>query len=297
MSLPERKLSKRALELLDASDEERIKHIDKEVFISYKRAKEILDEMEELLAQPKTNRMSNILIVARSNNGKTELLKEFAKRHPVEDRQYYDTICAPVVYVQSPPGPSEHIFLDKFLMMLGAPLRENDSADRKLMQVMEILPRIQTKLLLIDELNALLAGSVIKQRYFLNMLKYLSNDLHIGIIAAGTREAEYAVNSDDQIKSRFPVRILPRWKEDNEFRKLLSSFEHILPLKQPSEIYKGEIASMLYGKSEGVIGEAAKIIRSAAKHAIQTKVERITMDVIAQCSYVLHKREDSSEAI
>lgn len=297
MITPIRKLSDRATELLGTSDEERLAHIDKPVFISYEHAAGILAEMEDLLSHPKTNRMPNMLIVGRSDNGKTEILKEFLTRHPAEDRRELDTIYAPVVYIQSPPGPTEHIFLNKFLMMLGATAQPNDSADRKLMQLLDIMPRIQTKILLIDELSALLAGSVTKQRFFLNMLKYLSNELQISIVAAGTVEAEYAVRSDAQIKSRFPSRILPRWKENKDFRSLLYNFEYVLPLKQPSEIYKGELAGKLYGLSEGVIGEVAKILRSAAKQAIKTGEERITMDVIAQCPYVMRKEDGNIDSV
>lgn len=297
MSSEKRQLSKRALELLDASDEERLIHIEKPVFIPYKHASDILDEMEELLVHPKTNRMPNLLILARSDNGKTELLKEFLKRHPAEERKEFDSIYAPVIYIQSPPGPSEHIFLDKLLMTLGAPVRMNDASDRKLMQLLDILPRIQTKILLVDELNALLAGSSTKQRFFLNMLKYISNDLQICIVASGTLEAQYAINSDAQLKSRFPTRALPRWQEGAKFKQLLYNFEYVLPLKEPSEIYRGEIPAKIYGLSDGVIGDVAKIVRSSAKYAIKHKEERITLNTITQCDYVTRKSYLSEDEI
>lgn len=294
MNSEDRKLSERAAALLNATDAERLEHIDKPVFIPYKRASDLLDEMEDLLNHPKTNRMPNMLIVGRSDNGKTEILKEFLTRHPAEDRREFDTVYAPVIYVQAPPGPNENVFLDKMLMMLGTSVRRNDAPDRKLMQLMDILPQIQTKILMIDELNALLAGSVTKQRFFLNMLKYMSNDLKISIVAAGTPEAEYAIGSEPQFKSRFPLRPLPRWQEGQDFRKLLYNFEYVMPLRQPSEIYKGEIPGKLYGLSEGVIGEVAKILRSAAKHALKTKEERITMEVIAGCPYVARKGDSGA---
>lgn len=297
MNSPARKLSDRATALLDASNEERLEHIDKPVFIPYERASEILAEMEDLLDHPKTNRMPNMLIVGRSDNGKTEILKEFLARHPAEDRREFDTVYAPVIYVQAPPGPTENIFLDKMLMLLGVSVKRNDAPDRKLMQLMDILPQIQTKILMIDELNALLAGSVTKQRFFLNMLKYLSNELKISIVAAGTPEAEYAIGSEPQFKSRFPLRPLPRWKEGDDFKKLLRNFEFVMPLRQPSMIYKGELPGKLYGLSEGVIGEVAKILRSAAKHAIKTGEERITMEVIAGCTYVARKEKQNEDPL
>lgn len=292
-----RKLSERALQLLNASDDERIEHIDRSVFIPYPKAVELLAEMEDLLVHPKTNRMPNMLIVGRSDNGKTEILREFLKRHPAEDRRECDAAYAPVVYIQSPPGPSEHIFLNKMLIMLGVTPRQNEASDRKLMQLMEILRRVQTRVILIDELNALLAGSVTKQRFFLNMLKYLSNELQISIVAAGTQDAAQAVRSDVQIESRFPQRLLPRWQENDAFRRLLSSFEYVLPLKEVSQIHRGEVARRLYGLSEGVIGELAKTLRSAAKHAIRTGIERISIEIIETCPHVARRADTTADAL
>lgn len=297
MNTETRKLSKRAHELLGATDEERLMHIDKPIFIPYPRAAEILSEMEDLLSHPKTNRMPNMLILGRSNNGKTEILREFLKRHPAEDRAELDTAYAPVIYVQAPPGPSEHLFLNKILMLLGIVVKQNESPEKKLAQVLQVLEGVQNKVLLVDELNALLAGSVTKQRFFLNMLKYISNELNISIVAAGTVAAQQAVQSDDQIKSRFPSRALPLWQEGESFRKLLYNFEYVLPLKQESTIFKGEMPSKLYGLSGGTIGELANILRSAAKHAIQFGAERITMDVIKECAFVARKGKANGEVI
>ena len=295
--MEKRKISARTKGLLDASCEDRIEHINNAVFIPYARAADILSEMEDILEHPKVNRMPNMLILGRSNNGKTEILREFLKRHPAEDRAEYDQAYAPVIYIQAPPGPSEHIFLNKLFMMVGAPVRQNDSSDRKLMQLVEILRGVQTKILMVDELNALLAGSVTKQRFFLNMLKYLSNDLQISIVAAGTAAARNAVNSDDQIKSRFPTRILPRWQEDRSYRELLYNFEYVLPLKMPSNIYKGELARKIFGLSEGVIGETATLLKSAAKYAIEMEEEKITMDILKNCSYIARKTMSDEEII
>lgn len=292
-----RKLSTRALELLDASDEVRIAHIDNEIFIPYPRAAEILAEMEDLLVHPKVHRMPNILIIGRPDNGKTEILHEFLKRHPAEDRREMDVVYAPVVYIQAPPGPNEDMFLNKLLMMLGVEIRRNDTPAGKLEQLIEMLRRVQTRVLMIDEVNSLLAGSATKQRFFLNMIKYMSNDLQISIVPAGTADAQQAFRSDPQILSRFPPRILPRWQQGGNFQKLLFSFEYLLPLRSQSDIHKSEVASVLYGLSEGVIGHLAKIIRSAAKHAINLGTEKITVDIIKACPFVERGGNANAEII
>lgn len=276
-------LSEKAQNIADAPDLERIHYINQRFFIPYQRAQELLDEMEDLLIHPKTNRMPNLLIVARSNNGKTEILKEFLMRHPPEDRITSDKIHAPVIYIQSPPGPSEDVFLHKALQALWAPVKVTDSSAKKLNQLIDLLDRIGVKMLLIDELNSLLAGSVTKQRLFLNMLKYIGNELKIPIVTAGTAEAKQAVTTDKQLESRFPTRALPRWKWGKEFRRLLASFEHVLPLKEPSHLSDTRLGKYLYGTCEGVIGDLSTVLRSAAEEAITTGKEMIDVESIKTC--------------
>ncbi|MCG7879348.1 MAG: TniB family NTP-binding protein [Candidatus Thiodiazotropha taylori] len=290
-------LSENAQSMADAPDDERIRYINQRVFIPYQRARELLDEMEDLLVHPKTNRMPNLLIVARSNNGKTEILKEFLKRHPPEDRITSDRIYAPVIYIQSPPGPSEDVFLHKALQALWAPVRISDSSARKLNQLIDLLDRIEVKMLLIDELNALLAGSLTKQRFFMNMLKYIGNELKIPIVTSGTREALQALATDEQLKSRFPMRALPRWKWGKDFRRLLASFEHILPLKEPSHLSDIHLGKYLYGTCEGVIGGLATVLRSAAEEAISSGEERIDEEIIKKCKAVVRESELNVEEI
>jgi hypothetical protein len=290
-------LSSKAKEIVEASVETRLEYINQRFFIPYSRAQEILDEMEDLLVYPKTNRMPNLLIVARSNNGKTEILKEFLKRHPPVDRVTKDRIDAPVVYIQSPPGPTEDVFLHKALQAVWAPVKVNDSPGRKLNQLIDMLERLEVKMLLIDEINALLAGSVTKQRFFLNMVKYIGNELGIPIVTAGTVDAQQALATDAQLKSRFPVRALPRWSWGKDFRRLLASFEFILPLKGASQLSDLHIAKYLYGLSEGVIGELATILRSATQEAISSGKEKIDEGVINRCKVILRNKQWKNEEI
>lgn len=287
-----RTLSPATEALLTASDEDRIQAIDQNKFLVYGKALELLKEMDELLDHPKTYRMPNLLIVARSNNGKTEILRKFLDRHPVEERPDMDCTYAPVVYVQCPAGPTEHVFLNAALSKLGVPLLPSASADRKLLQLIDVLKALNTKVLLIDELNSLLAGGGLRQRYFLNLLKYLSNELQLSIVAAGTQEALHAIRTDEQISNRFPVRVLPRWQMGADFKQLLRTFESTLPLRQPSRLDSEAIAGKLYGYSEGLIGELARTIKNAAKHAIATGAEQITEDIINSCPNSLRRAQD-----
>ena len=90
------------------------------------------------------------------------------------------------------------------------------------------------KMMIVDEVHHLLAGTVREQRQSLNQLKFLSNELRMPVIALGTSEALYAMQADPQIASRFEPFALPRWRESAALREFVVSFGRLLPLHLPS---------------------------------------------------------------
>jgi hypothetical protein len=141
-------------------------------------------------------------------------------------------------------------------------------------------------MLLVDEINSILAGSVPRQHAFMVALKRLSNDLEIPIGLFGTNEALRATDSDLQIASRFPPLNLPNWKYDNEFTDFLATYETTIPLKLSSNLESEALAAVIFDLSDGTIGGIVKLLRSAAAYAIKTGTEKITEDVLKKCGYV-----------
>lgn len=294
----DRSLSPRALELLHAPADVRIEHIRRPVFIPYGVATALLAEMAALLEHPQTNRMPNLLLVGRSNNGKTELLKEFRRRYPAEERLNEDAIYAPVVYVECPPGPNDSMFLDQALKTLGIDPKSSAGPKDKIEALATQLIKVKTKVLLLDELNSILAGSVTKQLLLLTTIKYLSNQTKISIVAAGTAAALQAIATDTQLESRFPVRLLKRWKDaDRDFRQLLASFEYILPLRKASNLSKLQTAKLIYGLTEGVLGDVAKLIRDSAVAAVLSGEEALTEDILRSCAAIGRPTQDDINAL
>ena len=76
------------------------------------------------------------------------------------------------------------------------------------------------------------------------------------------------IRSVSSVENRFPPTVLPRWQTDNEFRKLLASFEKIIPLKYPSDLQSSSIlTSKLLTRSEGTIGELKMLLAAASTDA------------------------------
>lgn len=279
-------LSPGTAKALALSDAERIERIRSPRWIGYPRAKAILDKLEDLLTYPKMHRMPNLLIVGDTNNGKTMLVERFKKAHPAFDNPGGEGITVPVLVIQAPPVPDEGRFYNTILEALFAPFKPNDRVDRKQAQTIKLLRYVGLKVLIIDEIHHILAGNLNKQRAFLNVIKYLGNELQISIVGVGTKDAFRALQTDPQLSNRFEPAVLPLWKFDDDFLRLLKSFEMLLPLKEPSHLYETNLATTLFSMCEGQIGELAKLLTDAAVLAVQKGQERIDLKLLKSCGWV-----------
>lgn len=144
----------------------------------------------------------------------------------------------------------------------------------------------------------MLAGNSLRQKWFLNVIKYLGNELKIPIVAVGTQDAFNALSTDPQVANRFEPAVLPRWHYDREFLRLLMSFEQVLPLRKESHLVDSAIANRLFGMSEGTIGELSPLVNRAAVRAIRTGAERITLKLLEDLKWTApSKRREEAYAI
>lgn len=271
--------------ILEMTDDERTLWIGRPRWIGYSRAQELLSKLEDLLRTPRQVRMPNMLLIGDSNNGKTSLVSAFLKRHPVDENVSGDHIIAKVMFIQAPPAPSEDGLYAEILSTLFKKLPTSSIAARR-KRAIDVMREVELKVLIIDELHNLLAGTSVKQQHFLNVIKYLGNELQISIVGCGTSDLLRAVSIDPQIQNRFTPHLIPKWKADKDYRTLLKSFETVLPLKQASDLHAPEMAKKLLAMSEGTIGELSTLLNAAAIYAINEGVEQITQDVLNSCGYI-----------
>lgn len=279
-------LNHSAIEALELSNADRIVKIRSERWIGYPKAKQALAKLEDLLIYPRTHRMPNLLIVGDTNNGKTMLVQRFTNLHPAIDNPSGEGIQAPVILVQAPPVPDEGRFYNAILELLFAPYRPSERVDKKQFQAIKLLRYVGLRVLIIDEIHHILAGNMNRQKAFLNVIKYLGNELQISIVGVGTKDAFRALQTDPQLSNRFEPVTLPRWEMDHDFQRLLASFERMLPLKLASNLSRQDMASRLYAMTEGYIGELSRLLSEASVLAIHSEAESISVKILQQVDWM-----------
>lgn len=78
-------------------------------------------------------------------------------------------------------------FYQEILRAMSAPLPSDrrNSRDQFRETALRVLQAVQTRVLIVDEINSALEGSANEQRAFLQPLRSLSNQLSLAIICAG----------------------------------------------------------------------------------------------------------------
>ena len=274
--------------LADEGNEQRIRRIRTDRWIAYARAETALSTIEDLLSFPQRTRMPNLLLVGPTNNGKTMIVEKFRRSHlPVDASAAANGIASiPVLKVQMPPGPDEHRFFGAILDALGLPTVPNDRTAHRQDAAVRWMRTTAVRLLVVDEVHNLLSGTGTQQRRFLNLLRWLGNELQIPLVAVGTAEALRALQSDDQLANRFEPFALPPWRDGKEYRRLMSTLEAVLPLRRPSGLADPALAQKILTAAEGILGEVLAIVTRAAVVAVTSGTEAISSKTIEEIGFM-----------
>jgi hypothetical protein len=263
---------------------ERLRYVRADRWIAYPRAAAAIERLEMLLAWPAKQRMPNLLLIGPTNNGKSMIIEKFRRTHPPVPHPDREQI--PVLVVQMPSEPSVGRFYTALLAALGAPLRPRTYRLADLEQlVLALLRACEVRMLVIDELHNVLGGRSNQRREFLNLLRFLGNELRIPLVGVGIRDAYLAIRSDDQLENRFAPLTLPQWEPDADTCSLLASFAASFPLRRPSPIATPEMAAYLLGRSEGTIGELTGLLTAAVVAAIESGEEAINQRTLLLAPY------------
>ncbi|KPY50381.1 transposase [Pseudomonas savastanoi pv. retacarpa] len=264
----------------------RIDFLYEQRWIGYPAAQKLIDLMHHLMTVPKRPRMPNLLVVGSSNNGKTTIIERFVTLH---SKGYVDSDgCSvkPVISVEAPPSADERSLYCAILEKFWTPYRPTDVVPKLRFQVIHQMRNNQVRLFIIDEFHSMLAGTAIKQREIMNVIKLLCNEFVIPVVGVGTEDAVRVLHTDPQHASRFDVFPLRNWELNVDFQRFLKGFESVLPLREPSGLAHPDLASLLHTISQGNTGDLHRLLIECATEAMRSGKEKIDADIIKSKSWV-----------
>ena len=268
-------------------DAERIAWIRSDRWLDLDQARLALARLEDLLAYPPRDRMPCLLLYGDTGMGKTKIIRKFLRGHPARFDQGAGVTTMPVVAMQMPAEPIERDVYSDLLAALGAPGPIEGPAHRQKDVCRGLLRTMGVRMLIIDEIHAMLAGGFRQQRIFLNAIRFLANDLKAPLVCAGTDLARQALLTDPQLAERFEAFQLRRWTDDRHLAQVLASLGAILPLRRASALETTAIRKRVLEMTDGVTVRIFRLIETVAVEAIRTGAECIVEDSFAAAELTL----------
>ena len=260
------------------SDDERIDWLRRDRWLSLPQSEAALGRLEDLLTYPPRGRMPCLLLFGSTGMGKSEILNRFAELHSTRYDKNAGLTIMPVVMVQMPPQPTEEEFYTELMLAMNYSEFDHISLRSLRSLARRTLGEFGTNVLVLDEIDKMLAGSPRQQRIFLNTIRFLTNDLRIPIVCAGTEDARIAILTDPNLADRFAAFELSPWRNDHALRQLMASFAGLLPLRRPSLLDEAEVRQRVIALSEGVTGRIFRLMEAVAIAAIRSGREMIDAD-------------------
>ena len=268
-------------------------------WINYPVSIQVIAQLKQLLEFRRPHRPQSLLLLSESNNGKTIIAKRFFAANPPKykiDKEGFEKVILDVLMIQCPYVPDEKLLYFNILDKLNISYRSSIRTHELNSIVINAFKRLELKVLIMDELqHSLTKTSPSKQREFLNLIKYISNEAEICIVGVGTWEAFYVINSDSQLANRFNKTIIPKWKYDNQFLGLIGTYQKFIKLENPFNLLDAKLSRRIYDMGEGLLGEYIEIMEKCAQHAILSGEETITLKTLEVIDYSIPSyRRDAS---
>ncbi len=266
--------------LTDASQEERIASLYRPQWIPYPAGDEILARIDFIMHYPRCSRMPCLLVHGSSNTGKTMIIDKFERDHPHLRDPYGEIETRKILRVQMPAKPDDIRFYYQIVRGYGTqapPLTKSLPID---LQALQVLQQHPPEIVVIDELQHLLAGTPREQQHFLTHLRFLSSELELPIVAFGTSNALRGVNLNEKIAARFEILAMPRWRPCPRLTEFVVRFGRQLPLELASDFEDPAICNALCELSNGLTGGITSLLAQSAEMAIRDGTEQITLSLI-----------------
>ena len=260
----------------------RISHIRAKRWVQHAAADRVLGYLQEAFTQPRHERMENILLIGESGMGKTMLIRKFDRQTTPRFDDAAGVQQLPVIVMLMPPQPTEAAFFTQLLKAMNAPSAGHFTHGFPSQEAaVRLLRQLGTRVVVIDELNSVLSGTPRQQRVFLQLLRFLSNELRMAFVGVGVPEARHALLSDSQLRSRFTDIELPPWTLGEDLRDFVTRLTWSLPLREPSPVDSPKLRRLLVDRTGGITLGICKVLERAATKAIEDGTERISLESFA----------------
>ena len=288
MNLDHPHLAPQTAALMAMTDDLRIKATRTDRWIGFSRARHALEHLQFLCDYPPSTRPPGLAIYAHSGMGKTMLVEKFRRANPPIVDTFAGAEIVPVLSISLSSKPSERRVYAQLLSSAGVNVRHAMTLVEMEVRALTLLKQLKIRVIVIDEVHNLLAGSPREQRVILQLFRHLSNELRASLVCLGIADAREAIAGDTQLARRLDQIALPRWKADEEFQVLVIAILRSLPLRRPSALSAQSLRTLARA-TDGITAKVFGMLNELAVEAVRSGTEQITDEDIERWKPALER--------
>jgi type II secretory pathway predicted ATPase ExeA len=268
--------------------EDRIKKVEC-IDINFPRNEAALEAIEQCHQHAKVSgEAEGLLIQGETGAGKTTLYRRYIRDYPHEINE--DGTIARVLYATVPVPATVKSLVTKLLSAIGDPAAERGSQVSQTNRLKRYLAACGTELIILDEFQHFQDRDSRKiLKTVSDWLKVLMDETGVPVLLVGMPYSHTILDSEgnEQLQRRFATRInldpfgYVTSEERTAFRKFLKAIDNKLPLAEPSNLADPDIALCFSEATDGVVAHVMKLVRRATVIALESGMERLTLEMLA----------------
>lgn len=245
-------------------------------FIASPFLKSIINELDECRELSKLGGDPECIIVTGDTGaGKTSVINKYLELNA--RKESYEGTVIPVLSTILPGEANSVALFQQILADLGHPYPFESKNEVELrVQIKEIAKNCRLELIIIDEFQHLIERKSLKiLKETANSIKSLIVDTKIPIALFGMPYSSVILDSISQLAGRFerrrkigPFRISTD-DERNNYLALLTKFEQLMDLPEPSHLESDDMYYRLYAYSSGNLRKLKNLLNYAYKTALE----------------------------
>ena len=268
--------------------EDRVQLVEN-LYIHFPRNEAALKAIKDCHTHAKIAREAEgLLIQGDTGAGKTTIVKLYTKDYPracTEEGSVVPVLCATV------PVPATcKSLVTTLLAAIGDPAAEKGSQVSQTHRLKRYLEACGVELLMLDEFQHFQDRDSLKVlKTVSDWLKVLMDETRVPIVLAGLPYSHTILDAhgNEQLQRRFAIRIeleafrYETSKERQDFQRFLRIIDDKLPLAEKSDLADPSTALCFYEATNGVVAHVMKLVRRATQIALESKHERLTLDLLS----------------
>lgn len=257
-------------------------------FAEFPQVASMLTRLGNLMDQEYVNaEPDHLLVLGEPGVGKSRLLEHFLSQHPPVNTP--ETTFVPVLYAETPSDCTPKKLATQLLRAMGSPLWNKGNEQELTHQLLVLLEKCRTKVVLLDEVNHLVERGGVKTHYQLgDWLKLTARQAHIPFVLAGTEHARELLNVNEQLRSRFreTIVLLPFTFATPEgalqARSALKVFHGLLGDVDRLDITSEKVANLILFATHGRLREIRKLLVRWVEIGFQKRKPSLTLCELAK---------------